>query len=71
MTATAAHIHLRATGVNGAVIIPLTATSAGVFSVTANTVLTADQFKAYKQGNLYYNAHSAAFPGGEIRGQIR
>lgn len=71
MTATAAHIHLGATGVNGAVIIPLTATSAGVFSVTANTVLTADQFKAYKQGNLYYNAHSAAFPGGEIRGQIR
>ena len=71
MTATAAHIHLGATGVNGAVIIPLTATSAGVFSVPANTVLTADQFKAYKQGNLYYNAHSAAFPGGEIRGQIR
>lgn len=71
MTATAAHIHLGATGVNGAIIIPLTATSAGVFSVTANTVLTADQFKAYKQGNLYYNAHSAAFPGGEIRGQIR
>ena len=71
MTATAAHIHLGATGVNGAIIIPLTATSAGMFSVTANTVLTADQFKAYKQGNLYYNAHSAAFPGGEIRGQIR
>lgn len=71
MTATAAHIHLGATGVNGAIIIPLTATSAGMFSVTANTVLTADQFKAYKQGNLYYNAHSAAFPSGEIRGQIR
>lgn len=71
MTATVAHIHLGATGVNGAIIIPLTSTSAGVFSVPANTVLTADQFKAYKQGNLYYNAHSTAFPGGEIRGQIR
>ena len=71
MTATVAHIHLGATGVNGAIIIPLTSTSAGVFSVPANTVLTADQFKAYKQGNLYYNAHSTASPGGEIRGQIR
>jgi hypothetical protein len=71
MTAAAAHIHLGATGVNGAVIVPLTSTSPGVFSVPANTALTADQFKAYKQGNLYYNAHSTAFPGGEIRGQIR
>jgi len=71
MTATAAHIHLGATGVNGAVIVPLTSTGAGVFSVPDNTVLTADQFKAYKQGNLYYNAHSVANPGGEIRGQIR
>lgn len=71
MTATAAHVHLGATGVNGPVIIPLTSTGPGVFSVPANTALTADQFKAYKQGNLYFNAHSAAFPGGEIRGQIR
>ena len=71
MTATAAHIHLGATGANGAVIVPLVATGTGVFAVPANTVFTADQFKAYKQGNLYYNAHSAAFPGGEIRGQIR
>jgi len=71
MTATAAHIHLGAAGANGPVIVPLTASSPGVFPVPANTVLTADQFKAYKQGNLYYNAHSAAFPGGEIRGQIR
>ena len=71
MTATAAHIHLGATGVNGAVIVPLTSDGAGVWGVPANTVLTADQFKAYKQGNLYFNAHSAASPGGEIRGQIR
>ena len=71
MTATAAHIHLGATGVNGPIIISLVSGSAGVFSSPADTVLTADQFKAYKQGNLYFNAHSAAFPGGEIRGQIR
>ena len=71
ITATAAHIHLGATGVNGAIIVPLTNDGAGVWSVPANTVLSADQFKAYKQGNLYFNAHSTAFPGGEVRGQIR
>ncbi len=71
MTATAAHIHLGAVGVNGAVIVPLTQTTPGNWSVPANTTFTADQLRAYKQGNLYFNAHSAAFPGGEIRGQIR
>lgn len=71
MTATAAHIHVGASGVNGPVIVPLTNDGNGVWSVPANTVLTADQLKASKQGNLYFNAHSTAFPGGEIRGQIR
>ncbi len=71
MTATAAHIHLGALGVNGAVIVPLSETTPGNWSVPANTTFTAEQLKAYKQGNLYFNAHSAAFPGGEIRGQIR
>lgn len=71
MTATAAHIHLGAAGSNGPVIVPLSNTAGNVWAVSANTVLTSDQFKAYKQGNLYYNAHSVALPGGEIRGQIR
>lgn len=70
MTATVAHIHLGGVGANGPVIVPMASTSTGVFSIPVNTVFTADQFKAYKQGNLYFNAHSAAFPGGEIRGQI-
>ena len=73
MNARAGHIHLGAAGANGGIIIDMTttATSPNVFSVPAGTVLTADQFKAFKQGGLYFNAHSAAFPGGEIRGQIR
>ena len=71
MTATAAHIHLGATGVNGPVIVPLTDAGGGVFNVPAGAVLTADQFRAYKQGELYFNAHSTTNPGGEIRGQIR
>lgn len=71
MAAVAAHIHSGAVGVNGPVIVPLTQTTPGTWSVAANTSFTADQLRAYKQGNLYFNAHSAAFPGGEIRGQIR
>lgn len=71
MTATMAHIHLAAPGVNGPIIVTLANTSGNVWAVPANTTLTAEQLKAYKQGNLYYNAHSTAFPGGEIRGQIR
>ena len=71
MTATMAHIHLGAPGANGGVIIGLTGAGGGVWNVPANATLTAEQFKAFKQGNLYFNAHSAAFPGGEIRGQIR
>lgn len=71
MTATAAHIHQAASGVNGPVIVPLTSAGGGVFEVPSGTVLTAEQLQAYKQGNLYYNAHSARFSDGEIRGQIR
>jgi hypothetical protein len=71
MTATAAHIHIGATSVNGPVIVPLTDAGAGVFNVPAGATLTADQFRAFKQGELYFNAHSTANPGGEIRGQIR
>lgn len=70
MTATAAHIHLAASGSNGPVIVPLTDTGGGVFIVPAGASLTADQFRAYKQGELYFNAHSITNPGGEIRGQI-
>lgn len=66
-----AHIHLAGTGTNGPVIVPLTDAGGGVFNVPAGTVLTADQFSAFKLGNLYFNAHSTAFASGEIRGQIR
>ena len=71
LTANGAHIHLGAPGVSGPIIVPLASAGANVWAVPANTKLTAEQFLAYKQGNLYYNAHSTAFPNGEIRGQIR
>jgi hypothetical protein len=71
LTATAAHIHLGAPGTNGPIIVPLTLAGSGVWAVPANTVLSAEQLRAFKQDNLYYNAHSVLFPDGEIRGQIR
>lgn len=70
MTASMAHIHLGAPGANGSVIINLTDAGGGVWNLPANASLTAEQFKAFKQGNLYFNAHSTTFPGGEIRGEI-
>jgi hypothetical protein len=33
--------------------------------------LTVERAQALLTEGLYYNAHSAAFPGGEIRGQLR
>ena len=70
MTATAAHIHEAPPGKAGPVIIPLTKTSDDTWSVPADAKLTAPQYTAYLAGNLYVNVHSAAHPGGEIRGQI-
>jgi hypothetical protein len=70
MTATAAHIHAGAAGTNGGVVVGLAETAAGVWSVPANTTLTAVQAQALLDGGMYVNAHSAAFTGGEIRGQI-
>lgn len=67
---TQAHVHIAAPGVNGPVIIPLTNNATNVWSLPADAKLTAEQFLAFKQGNLYFNAHSAQFPGGEIRGQL-
>lgn len=70
ITGTGAHIHLAAVGVAGPIIIPLVLDADGAWVVPPDTFLTAAQFNAFRSGGLYVNVHSAAFPGGEIRGQI-
>jgi CHRD domain-containing protein len=77
---TAAHIHGPA-GVNEAVgvIVPLTVSSTaltgtvvqGSFTTTGNATINIAQLLVHMlAGNTYVNLHTAANPGGEIRGQI-
>ncbi len=72
LTATAAHIHAGAIGVNAPVSIGFvqTESGSGIWIPPANTALTAEQYQSFISGGTYFNVHSAAFPGGEIRGQI-
>jgi hypothetical protein len=68
--ATAAHLHGPATAKqNAGVITPLgDKNPASPDSGTAT--LTDDQAKALQSAKIYVNVHTAADPGGEIRGQL-
>jgi hypothetical protein len=67
---TAAHIHMGAAGKNGPVVVPFTK-EGDTYKAQAGAKLNADQLKAFKAGELYFNVHSAANPNGEIRGQLK
>jgi len=65
-----AHIQEGAAGTNGPVIVPLTK-EGDTYKVPAGAKLTEAELASFKAGNLYINVHSAADPGGEIRGQLK
>lgn len=67
---TAAHIHEAAAGSNGPVAITLTK-NGDSYAVPAGAKLTDAQFASFQSGNLYVNVHTAANPGGELRGQLK
>src|SRR5258708_4878667 len=72
----AAHIHLGAGGENGSVIFPLTPFGADMTGTiqlsSAGDAGPSPQslVDSLEKGLLYVNIHSAANPGGEVRGQI-
>jgi hypothetical protein len=66
--ATAAHIHNGAAGTNGPVVVPFAVTPS---PITGSTTLTDAQVQQLAAGTWYVNIHTAANPGGEIRGQLR
>ena len=71
ITATAAHIHIAAAGKNGPVIVPMVKSGDSGWTFAPDAKMNADQMKAFKAGETYVNVHSAANPGGEIRGQLK
>lgn len=68
--ATAGHIHGPAgPGQNAGVLVPFTNVTAP--TITGETRITPEQLTQLTSGQWYVNLHTAAHPGGEIRGQLR
>ncbi len=77
--ASASHIHFGARGENGPVILPLdvgpspfsgTLTQADLQRAPNGPQSFAAAVTEIRQGDMYVNIHTAANPGGEIRGQL-
>ncbi len=67
---TAGHFHGPALpGSNAGVVVPFTGSMASPISGTAT--ITAAQAEQLKSGMWYINLHTAAHPGGELRGQVK
>ncbi len=77
-TVNAAHIHTGAAGSAGGVILPLTAgpspmagtLTAANFVASGSVTTFAQAVAAIRAGTTYFNLHTTANPGGELRGQI-
>lgn len=69
--ATGAHIHgPAAVGQNAGVVIPFTG-NLDAQPITGEATITPAQFAHIAAGLYYVNIHTARYPGGEIRGQLR
>ena len=69
--ATAAHFHGPAgPGENAGVAVPILASKLASTTFNAAATLSEQQVKDLEEGRMYFNIHTAANPGGEIRGQV-
>ena len=67
---TAGHFHGPApAGANAGVALPFTGSMAS--PIVGQATLTSTQVDQLKQGLWYVNLHTAAHPGGELRGQVK
>jgi len=64
-----AHLHIGPVGVSGGPVEDLTTDISGNV-ITGTFVPTPTLLAALKQGDVYFNVHTAANPNGEIRGQL-
>ncbi|MCU1439644.1 MAG: domain containing protein [Rhodoglobus sp.] len=71
--AVAAHIHVGERKVAGPVVIPLEVGTGTTWTVETCTTADAALLQAISEspGDYYVNVHTAAFPGGEIRGHLK
>jgi len=67
---TLAHVHTGVRGVAGPITVPLAGGPDLWYVPDGAPVLAAADITAFQAGNMYFNIHNAAFPGGAIRGQI-
>ena len=79
---TVGHVHLGAAGETGPVIVPFNISAqsgtvaTGAIDVGApitfgNITISGDSLRRlFENGRAYVNLHTAAFPGGELRGQV-
>ena len=74
LTGTAASLHFHGpalAGVNAGIAVPLTITnSAATGGASGEVTITEPQEADLLAGKWYWNVHTAAFPGGEVRGQV-
>lgn len=68
--ATAAHLHGPATRTQSAGVMAPLGDKNPTGPVTGSVTLSDEQAKALQSGKVYVNVHTAANPGGEIRGQL-
>ncbi len=66
---TMAHFHKGAVGVSGPPVLPVPKSALGD-PIGGEATLTAAQVSDLEAGKWYFNIHTAAHPGGEVRGQV-